>query len=294
MKTSFTKIIKQEIVNVKKPKEIDSFLSGFLLTAVDFDTDEEFVNFELKNPVFRNEVLRMFKRLKLDYFSEGESKSKFKIHVFEAFPNGIDDIADLIIENDLTKLFAGFFFGGGTISNIESKSYFLDLTAKNKFVLDIVQELLNSYEFGFKYKFKNNKHTLYIRSIDKIIEFLSAIEAKKAYFEFLDLKIKRDMQNMVNRINNLDYANMKKVATSSINYVELINYVYKHNLESNFSENELVFHRLRLENPGLSLSNLVHILENEHNIYITKAGLNHWNRKLKKIVELHLGNDKKQ
>ncbi|VEU74551.1 Uncharacterized protein conserved in bacteria [Mycoplasmopsis citelli] len=292
MKTSSTNEIKREIIKAKKIKEIQAFLLGLLIVnSPTLQVYDEKI-FEIKSIQLQKEIIRMCKKLKIKFVIPQNSSKKIIITEHKLlFPEleslQWDDVAIDSGNTDLSKFFAGVFFAGGTISNLNSKSYFLYISAKNKDNLLKIQEILNQYEFDFKYQFKKNKHTIYIRSIDLIIEFLSAIEAKKAYFEYLDLKIKRDMYSMVNRINNLDFANLKKIASTSINYVELINYVYEHNLEEKFSDNELVFHRIRLENPGLSLTYIVNILQSEHNIFITKAGLNHWNRKLKKVVLAH-------
>ncbi|UUM19949.1 MULTISPECIES: DNA-binding protein WhiA [unclassified Mycoplasma] len=287
MKDSFTTQIKKEIITGKKNKDLDPFLLGFLLVFAHLNQPSKEIEVKFTHQEFKKEIIKMLSKLKIPYFQAQNSTKKIMVNTDDSFFNKNLYSIDLLRFQDLSEFFAGVFFAGGTISNIDSKSYFLYLSAQNKQNLMNILQILNLYEFNFKYQFKNKKHTIYVRSIDKIIEFLSAIQAKKAYFKYLDLKIKRDMQNMINRINNLDFANLKKVATSSINYVELINYVYQHNLEHKFNENELVFHRLRLENPGLSLQYIVQILENEHNIFITKAGLNHWNRKLKKIVQEH-------
>ncbi|WP_156921594.1 DNA-binding protein WhiA [Mycoplasmopsis cricetuli] len=285
-KKSFTSEIKQEIVTrVKKTKEIEKFMHGFIYANGEFFKE----NIQLKiqdQKIFEN-IIKFLKKLNVSF--EVKGKKRKLITLKNSLNLNLSEINFKLYESNLlSTFFAGFFYGGGNISNIKSHSYYLELNSQYFHFLEQIQNFFLLYDLNFKYKKQKNKHTIYLRAIDALTEFLSAIQAPKAYFKFYDLKIDRDMHNTINRINNLDYANLNKIAKSSINYVKLINYLYKWNLEDNFSSNELVFYRIRLENLGLSLNEISNILQNEHNIFVTKSGLNHWNIKLKKVVAKHL------
>ncbi|MCU9939681.1 hypothetical protein NW739_02705 [Mycoplasmopsis felis] len=66
--------------------------------------------------------------------------------------------------------------------------------------------------------------------------------------------------------------------------IENINYILGNNYSNEFTENQLVMFRIKLENPWISLEDLSKRLEVEHNIIISKSGLNHWFRKLNLFV----------
>ncbi len=285
-KNSFTSKIKKEIIQKpKKIKEIQVFMDGFLFAISHIHKNPSYLEFQVKDPLVFKHVENFLKKLKWDFTTKGNLWKTITIDENPYF--NIREIDFNKYHNVMSLFFAGFFYATGSVSNLDKTSYYLELSSKNEGILLQIQTFLNQYNFNFKYKKQQNKSFIYLRSSDTLLEFLSAIEAIRAYSHFLDLKISRDMKNTVNRINNLDFANLQKIAKVSIDYISYILYVFEHNLENHFSENEMVFFRLRLENPEFSLNQIREKLESEHNIFISKSGLNHWNIKLKKVVEDH-------
>ncbi|TNK95164.1 DNA-binding protein WhiA, partial [Mycoplasmopsis pullorum] len=118
-------------------------------------------------------------------------------------------------------------------------------------------------------------------------DFLAAIGAKKSYFELQDIKINRDLDNSINRINNIDFSNLTKSVKSSLNYSKMINFVLENNIEHLFSAEQLIFFDLKLNYPESSLQDLSLILSENHNIFISKSGLNHWLIKLKQVYKMY-------
>ncbi|UWV78053.1 hypothetical protein NWE59_03740 [Mycoplasmopsis felis] len=48
-------------------------------------------------------------------------------------------------------------------------------------------------------------------------------------------------------MNNIDISNLQKIANSSIKYIENINYILGNNYSNEFTENQLVMFRIKLE-----------------------------------------------
>ncbi|UWV77110.1 DNA-binding protein WhiA [Mycoplasmopsis cynos] len=221
-------------------------------------------------------------KLNLNFISD--QKWKYKILI----PKKTFDFNEKIVDNEyLTFFFAGVFLGSGSISNKESTSYHLEISSLSQEKSYLIQKKLNSYEFSFHIIKKQQRYVLYIKKIDELLDFLSAIGAKKSWFELQNLKIVRDKENVLNRINNIDFSNLQKIANSSIKHIDNINYIFENNLMDYFNDDQLMFFRLKIENPWLSLNDLVRMQIQQSNTVVSKSGANHWLRKLDKIVKEH-------
>lgn len=288
---TFSHDIKYEILSsIKNEKETKAFSFGFLLSSYKL-IDSQMV-LKINDDFILDKVTKFFKKSNISY--EKWKNSKTMISVNNSFLSNIYNEQNVYnpdfineFQNYFTSFFAGVFVASGNVSGLHTTSYHLDISTKNVDFASHIQDKLNQYQFGFKILQRKDKYFLYIKKLDNILEFLAAIGAQKAWLKMQDMKIQRDLENVVNRINNIDMSNLQKIAKSSLKHIQNINYIFKNNLEDNFTENELVFFRLKLENQGFSLSDLSKILEVEHNIFITKGGLGHWLKKLEKIVKEH-------
>ncbi|MEA4115682.1 DNA-binding protein WhiA [Mycoplasma sp. 744] len=272
---NFSLQIKYEILNKQKTKDqIYDFLKGFISSKVIFDIHKNIL-LVIRDKTIRENIINFLNILKITFTQD---KTNIIILAKEFNLN-----AQIIY---LNSFFAGFFTGSGSINNLNKTSYHLAINSNYEIFIDQIQKKLNTYNFGFVKMFYKQKYILYIKKQEKISDFLKAIEAINSYFIFEDSIITRDYQNNINRLNNIDYSNIEKIVNAQEKYLEFINYINEHNLKENFKEDELVFFDLIKNNIGESLNNYTFLLK-KYNIHKTKAGLNHWLIKLKKIVNEH-------
>ncbi|MCU4706945.1 DNA-binding protein WhiA [Mycoplasma sp. CSL7503-lung] len=278
-KSSFSWTIKKEIINnITKTKEIKSFLYGlYFSNAIE---KEDFQIITIKNNYILNKVVSRLNKLKITIYKILKNKIYISNQEYKK-------IIDKKWEEKLTSFFAGVFCGGGSISDKNSTSYHLEISTHSNENTEMIIKKLNKYDFNFQILKRRNRYLAYTKKIDELLDFLSAIGAKKSWFELQNLKITRDIENVSNRINNIDISNLQKIANSSIKHIENINYIFENNLMDMFNDDQLVFFRIKLENSWISMNEIVKKLEQEHNIVITKSGLNHWLRKLNNIVLDH-------
>ncbi|MBN4083220.1 DNA-binding protein WhiA [Mycoplasma sp. CSL10137] len=278
-KSSFSWTIKKEIINnITKTKEIKSFLYGlYFSNAIEKD---DFQIITIKNNYILNKVISRLNKLKISVYKILKNKIYISNQEYKK-------IIDKNWEEKLTSFFAGVFCGGGSISDKNSTSYHLEISTHSIQNTEMIIKKLNKYDFNFQVLKRRNRFLAYTKKIDELLDFLSAIGAKKSWFELQNLKITRDIENVSNRINNIDISNLQKIANSSIKHIENINYIFENNLINMFNDDQLVFFRIKLENSWISMNEMVKKLEQEHNIVITKSGLNHWLRKLNNIVLDH-------
>ncbi|WP_426461431.1 DNA-binding protein WhiA [Mycoplasma hafezii] len=281
IKSTFSWEIKREILNNTSTKnEINAFINGLIYSnALYLDDTYEL---QIKNPYILDKIYNKLTKAHIPFEIEKRAKTKFKILKKDfKLSNNLD------YKDYLTFFFAGVFCGSGNISSKVSTSYHLEISSHYQNNILQIMNKLNEYDFNFQYFQRNNKHIIYVKKQEKVLDFLSAIGAKKAWFKLQNWRIQKDFENVSNRINNIDISNIQKIAKSSLKHIENINYVFEHNLEGYFDENQLVFFNLKIENKWASMSELSEMLEIEHNITISKSGLNHWLRKLNTVVEEH-------
>ncbi|MFV8470435.1 DNA-binding protein WhiA [Mycoplasma sp. 654] len=277
--TSFSFEVKKEVINsISKKSEIVSFINGLVFCSAELDKNNNYV-LSIKNEYLMDKLIRKLDKIHMPYQKQANWKSKLVI-----FNNSMIS-PNLDYKDYLTYFFAGVFCGGGSISGKNSTSYHLEIASHNKMNLQKIQSKLNEYEFNFNFLARGNKFIIYNKNKEKLIDFLAAINAKNSWYDLQNLIIKRDFENVTNRINNIDLSNINKIAQSTIRHIENINYVFEHNLEQYFDENQLVAFRIKSENKWISLAELSFLLQQQHNIYISKSGLNHWFRKLALVVE---------
>ncbi|WP_322900573.1 DNA-binding protein WhiA [Mycoplasmopsis felis] len=272
-KSSFAWEIKKEVINnLKKNQEITSFLNGVIFSNAILKDDYYVLN--IRNTYILNKLKSKLDKVKINFNTKN---TQIKIHK-----------NNFILKTDfkefLTSFFGGIFVGGGSISDKNSTSYHLEIKTNYKEHTEQIIEKLNEYDFDFHLLKRKEKYYAYIKKLDNLLDFLSAISAKKSWFILQNIKINRDLENTSNRMNNIDISNLQKIANSSIKYIENINYILGNNYSNEFTENQLVMFRIKLENPWISLEDLSKRLEVEHNIIISKSGLNHWFRKLNLFV----------
>ncbi|MHA3795957.1 DNA-binding protein WhiA [Mycoplasma sp. Z463D] len=277
--TSFSFEVKKEVINsISKKQEIISFINGFIFCSGELDKNNNYI-LSIKNEYLIDKLVRKLEKINMPFEKSKHTKTKIVII------NNPMVHPDLEYKDYLTYFFAGVFCGGGSISGKNSTSYHLEISSHNRGNLELIQTKLNEYEFNFNFLERGNKYIIYNKNKDKLIDFLAAINAKNSWYDLQNLIIKRDFENVTNRINNIDLSNINKIAQSTIKHIDNINYIFEHNLEDQFDENQLVAFRIKAENKWISLTELSYLLEHQHNIYISKSGLNHWFRKLNNIVE---------
>lgn len=274
-KASFSFEIKKEISNqVKKKKEITTFINGVIYSNSILKNNFYILNF--KNKQALDIILKLLSKAQIKY--------EFENNLIKISTKDLELNFDSYYENYLTFFFSGIFFGSGSL-NLSVGSFHLEFSSRYYEILMQIQKKLNEYDFNFKLLKRNQKYTLYIKKQEQILDFLAAINAKKAWSLVQQQKIDKDMNNASNRINNLDFKNEKKVTKASSELIKKINFILNKKLNYFFNEKEMLFLKEKLQNKNASLARMCEIMQEKHNLEITKSGLNHYVRKVNKIYK---------
>lgn len=204
----------------------------------------------------------------------------------------MDDVdTQIMIEDCCKKSFiAGLFLGCGTISNpdtLKNSGYHLELELYSKNVAHDVMNLLAEFDFSPKMIERKDKFVVYFKESDAIFDLLVLMNATTSAFSFQDTKIKRDVNNNINRRSNCKTANAEKAVTSAVKEIVAIQVIATtiglDSLDSRLS----IVAKARLNNPELSLVDLLNEIEEP----LTKSGLRYRLEKIMQIAkELNGGN----
>lgn len=272
---NFTQQIKKEILDKKRNiEETREFLKGFIYAKGKINNSR--ITLRIYNELTKTTVLQMIKKININF------KNKKSVIIIDN-----DDLDLKVNFEHPSAFFQGVFAGGGTISNLNQSSYHLQLSSNYEEFINVIMNKLNEYDFNFVKIKHNNKYIIYIKKYEKISDFLKAVVAVNSLFRFLDNAISRDLYNNINRLNNIDFHNIKKTVNANAKHLKNINYIKENSLENNFNINQLRAFEILEKNTHESLRIIVEKYNQKYEKQISKSSLHHWLKKLEKIVKDH-------
>lgn len=168
---------------------------------------------------------------------------------------------------------AGVFLACGSVNNPDTSNYHLEMSVNEEEYALFIEGLMNRYELNAKVIKRRNKYVVYLKSAEKIGDFLRAIGASQSVMEFEMTRIDRSMANTVNRWNNCDIANeMKAMSACSAQMNDIAYVIDKVGIEVLDDKTREVA-LLRLENPELTLNELADEYFKKTGKTISKSGL---------------------
>ena len=180
---------------------------------------------------------------------------------------------------------AGAFLSCGSVNNPETSNYHLEMSFNEEEFAQFIADLINRFELNAKIIKRRNKYVVYLKSSEKIGDFLRAIGASQSVMNFESTRIDRSMSNTVNRWNNCDIANEVKAMSASTAQIEdIANIIDKVGIEILDDKTRTVA-LLRLENPELTLNELADTYYQQTGQTISKSGLHHRFKKIKEEAQ---------
>lgn len=176
----------------------------------------------------------------------------------------------------------GAFLAGGSVNNPQTSRYHLEIYSACESHARDLADMMNSYELFANILERKSGWITYLKSAEKITDFLTLIGASISRFKFEDVLILRDFRNSVNRLHNAELANMNKTVDAAARQLEDIRLI-KHvqGLES-LPEKLAELAKVRLQYPDMNFKALGEILPSGA---ISKSGINHRMRKLSRIAQ---------
>jgi cell division protein WhiA len=175
----------------------------------------------------------------------------------------------------------GAFLAGGSVNDPEGSSYHLEISSSDIEHSEALLEQVNRFDLNAKLIDRKKSYVVYLKEVEKIIEFLNIIGAHTALLRFEDVRIVKGMRNQVNRLVNCETANLNKTIEASVRQIENIKLLQRviglDNLPPRLREVAV----LRLEYPDINLKELGEMLPGK----VSKSGVNHRLRKLDELAD---------
>lgn len=161
----------------------------------------------------------------------------------------------------------------------KTSGYHFELELTSNEEAKAVSSLLGEFGFFARKVERGGKFLVYLKEGEAIADLLAFLGATKSYLKLTDEIVKRDMRNSINRQSNCNMANINKTVSSALNQVKAIENIIETVGLDSLSDKLKQTAELRLNNPELSLNELVELCEGK----FTKSGLNY---NLNKLLEI--------
>lgn len=301
---TFSQIVKEEICRGKYSKEQSkALLSAYLKNNIAINISNNCLSWEIKTSFsltarfIYNLINNLYDFQKVFSYSEKKINSNgrvYKIEFYGDFSSLEHDLLlfksskELIKNFDNKKAFiCGCFLSGGSINNPNNSNYHLEIRFLNKILFEECYDLIkNNVAANVKIMTRRNYKYLYIKKSEQISDFLKYIGTVDAMFDYEQKRIYRDYSNQMHRLNNLDVSNFKKSLNASQEQINMIQKIKKNEtLYNKLNEKEKLFCSIRLNNKDFSLLEICDEFEKNHDIKISKSAINHYIRKIKKLLQ---------
>lgn len=218
---------------------------------------------------------------KNDVFNVVVDDAKNLISDFELFNKDYQHY-NKYTKNDCCKkaYIRGAFLANGSI-NDPKKSYHLEIKCRNEELAIYIQMLLNGNRLNARISKRREELIVYIKEAQAIADFLYIVGASKAYFSFEDIRVNKDLSNLVNRKNNCEIANEVKAINAAKQQLEDIKIL--ENTEG-VDQKLIEVMNIRKNNPTATLVELLEIYKTEYGKEITKSCLNHRFRRIHELA----------
>ncbi|HHU56015.1 MAG TPA: DNA-binding protein WhiA [Acholeplasmataceae bacterium] len=194
------------------------------------------------------------------------------------------DASENYIYND-EGLLRGFFLARGSINNPQKANYHLEIVCNYQDESNFIIKILQKYQIHAKQIKRAKGIVVYIKKAEHIGDFLKIIGATNMMFEFENIRIKRDLSNVVNRVLNCDIANSERTQASAQRQLNDIKTIIDGKGINSLSNRLVEAIILRTTYPDASLSELSEVSEEVIGRRLSKSGINHCFRDLHEIAK---------
>ncbi|HPG42205.1 MAG TPA: DNA-binding protein WhiA [Acholeplasmataceae bacterium] len=303
---SFAKTVKEELVSV--PVELDEQLaefSAFINLNAEFhiENKQKMLDFKTNNPTVAKRFLQLVRSLyqaETSLITQRINKLNQRNAIIIRIQSKVEDIVnehsllDSPIENqELTTatpeakqaFLRAAFLSGGSVNHPKTAEYHLEIYTRDPEQAVFLQSVMNYFDLNAKITKRRQGFICYLKDAEGISDFLQIVGAQNSVFHFEDVRIKRDFNNSINRVMNMEIANEKKAIVAANEQLKDIEIVLTYVPESQIDAKSRQVIELRKMYPEASLKELVDLFEETYHDHISKSGLNHRLVKIKQMAK---------
>ncbi|MGM0508246.1 MAG: DNA-binding protein WhiA [Fusobacteriota bacterium] len=287
---SYTNLVKEEVLQ----KEANDYRNAIYEMYGILRSKNMFYEDRIE---FKNENIGISKRIYSYFKTHSDLKIEIKYVISKNFgahkeykiiiknQNGFKEATDFLRDenismdkNEFKNYMRGVFLATGYIKNPE-KGYALDFFMDNEKEANRLFNTLKKLDKKIHITQKRGKPLVYLRNSEDIMDILIMLGANKAFFEYENTTLMKDIKNKTIRAINWEIANEAKIMKTGHRQVIMINYVdEKVGLES-LSDVLQEAAQIRLKYPETSLKELA------KKIGLSKSGIRGRFRRIKKLYD---------
>lgn len=165
----------------------------------------------------------------------------------------------------------GVFLSCGSVTD-PGKGYHLELMVRYKTLADNLMHFIGEidvFSVNSKVVPRKGSYLVYIKGSDKICDFLGYIGAGNSVMRIIEVSAYKDLKNDLNRRQNSELSNIRKLADASAKQVRAINKIKNSTGLESLPDDLYELANLRLEYPEMSLKEL------SQRLGISRSGVNH-------------------
>lgn len=171
----------------------------------------------------------------------------------------------------------GVFLACGTVSDPD-KAYHVDFTVHSQRLCKELCKILRTCGINCGMSERRGGYCAYVKEGESIEQLLAVIGAGDGYYEFVKLRLHRNLMNTTNRQVNCDNANISKIISAAQQQLVVIRRIEKECGLEKLPEDLRELAELRLENHDMSLRDLGECLS----VPLSRSGVNH---RMQRIID---------
>lgn len=222
-------------------------------------------------------------RIEADQRSEAILRETGMLMVREGHNYLSDGIYDQLTRTKCCRksMLRGLFIGAGSLNNPEKEHHFEIVCHTEELAAD-VKKLMNSFhDIYAKVVDRKGEFVVYVKEAEQIVDLMAIMGASNQLFKYEDIRIKKDIRNLTNRINNCDQANIDKSLAASERQLDSIRYLISRGEMEYLPDKLQEVAALRIENPELPLAELGRMMQTP----VSKSTVYKRLAKIEKIVK---------
>ncbi|MGE5542083.1 MAG: DNA-binding protein WhiA [Bacillota bacterium] len=173
----------------------------------------------------------------------------------------------------------GFFLGRGSVLSPATGNH-LEMITKHEEQASDIQRLLKSLKIGASVIWRKADSVVYVKEGEQMARLLNLLGAHASLLRYEDVRVMKDVKNRVNRLVNMETANIEKIADAGIRQVRDITSIRASIGLERLPQSLRSVALARLNHPEVSLEELGALMDPP----LTKSAVNHRLRRIHKIA----------
>lgn len=275
---NYTSKVKDEIIQKYYQKDYSDILKTISIIFGIFVGKNYHVN-EYRYNTTKEEVAYFVSRILTKLNIESSISKVSNNFVVEINKNELEKNLLNITNYDINyqSFLSGMFLSSGRIEN-PNKKYMLEIRKNSEYIKGLTNNIINDIIQNSNLEIKENESMYYITKGDDISEFLQYLQLPKTILDFENIRIDREIKNGINRVVNLEVANMQKSIKAGAEQLNLIKKIRDNNLESKLTKKQLELINFKEKNPDLTVTELANSLN------VTKSSITNRFKKIEETI----------